>query len=460
MFLSYDPDNFLIDFRYLIGNHSSDLIAFTKTKFKNNADNIEIKKTDLSKLYINNQSNIYSNEVWYDKQFDWLDQKKNEQATLEKYANQNGMALLWSFIENEIPVFKALHSSEFFIENDYLGKLKSVIVKAGSFYDEVGNLQSLFLTYDLTTKRIYKAISQSWSMLPKYKNEKNETKEIKIELWDLYNEEFDGAKEFDVLPFTLFTKDGVIQPYTSDLIAIENMMTASLGYAEMTILISFLKKVFLTSNLNDADFDDFADKFGINFKMAKLPTGSEINFLDTGSVTNQLDYQTFFNNFLYLKANADGVDRYAVFPDLKVESGVSRAIQMKNIEQIRNSNIVLWKKFEQNNFKVLQNLRVQTPSQVFYQKNIIMSEMDVVDIEIKKYDLLERKYQGGVITKVELIMRSEDMSEQDAIHRITKAQKEREESEEIENNEMTNDVQDENENNNTDVNDDTDNNIE
>ena len=119
MWLVYDPAKFEKDLRYLTGTHKRDILAFIQTKFAKNAKSIEVKKLDLSKLYINNQSNIYSNKVEYDLSFDdypYLENRKWELFKLEKYKNFNKQALLWTYIDKYGNIgFKALHASEFLI---------------------------------------------------------------------------------------------------------------------------------------------------------------------------------------------------------------------------------------------------------------------------------------------------------------------------------------------------------
>ena len=125
MYLVYDPTKFEKDLRYLMGTHKSDIKTFIATKFKKNADSIEIKKLDLSKLYVNNQSNIYSNNVEYDLSFEdfpYLENRKWELFKLEKYKNLNKQALLWTYLDRFGNIgFKALHASEFLISRDAYG---------------------------------------------------------------------------------------------------------------------------------------------------------------------------------------------------------------------------------------------------------------------------------------------------------------------------------------------------
>jgi hypothetical protein len=125
MFLNSElnPDNFIKDLDYLSGIHSKHLSEFIQKKFSKNANNMEPKKVDLAKLYIGNQSNIYSNEVDYgvdiaSEIFSYLRLKKNEQSKLEKYLNLNKQALLWTYVRRNKLRFKALHCSEYYIDTD------------------------------------------------------------------------------------------------------------------------------------------------------------------------------------------------------------------------------------------------------------------------------------------------------------------------------------------------------
>lgn len=443
MFLNQDlnPDNFIKDLDYLSGIHSKHLSEFIKKKFSKNANNMEPKKVDLTKLYIGNQSNIYSNEVNYgvdiaSEEFSYLRQKKNEQSKLEKYLNLNKQALLWTYVRKNKLMFKALHCSEYYIDTDNFGELESVIIKTGSYYDELGVLQYKFLGYK--DGKIYSKTAISWLFLGEM--EKGDdgieklTNKIKIENWFFDNTNPDEFT-YQILPFNLISYDNIITPARSDLIDLENMLSGGYSYGEMTILISFLKKFLVTSGMSQASFEEFAAKFGINFSLGLIPNESDVKFLDTGTVDNQLNYQLFMSVILYFRANADGVDRYAIFPDVKVESGISRELQMKNIEQIRNMNIPIWENFEHKNFELIASIKnkggsqaFQVPTSVTYQKNITSSEAENLERQIKEYDLNQKKYIDGVITKVELIMRSEKISEEDAEKKINEVQKEREEN--------------------------------
>lgn len=438
MFLVYNPDDFVKDLQYLSGIHSEHLLSFIKNKFSKNANNMEPKKVDLTKLYIGNQSNIYSNNVNYNvdimqNEFKYLRQRKNELSKLEKYLNLNKQALLWTFIKEQKISFKALHCSEYYIDTDNFGIVETVIIKVGSFYDEMGTLQYKFLAFK--NGKIYSKIALNWLMLGEV--EKSEagfdviTRKIIVENW-LYDESNPDKFTYKILPFNLISFDNIIIPYHSDLIDLENMLSAGYSYGEMTILISFLKKFLVSSNMNEGDFVKFAEKFGINFSLGLISKESDVKFLDTGTVDNQLNYQLFMSVILYFRANADGVDRYAIFPDVKIESGISRELQMKNIEQIRNMNIPIWENFEYENFEVISSIKneggsqaFQVPSSVEYQKNITSSETENLERQIKEYDLNQKKYQDRVITKVELIMRSENITEEEAMKKVKSEQQNR-----------------------------------
>lgn len=458
MFLVYDPSKFEKDLRYLMGAHKTDIKTFIATKFKKNADSIEIKKLDLTKLYVNNQSNVYSNQVEYDLDFEdfpYLKNRKWELFKLEKYKNLNKQALLWTYLDRFGNIgFKALHASEFLISRDSYGQLDSVVIKVGSYYDNIGQIHYIF--YGFKDGFIHRKEATSWATLGEIDEKGKITDLIEINNWELLNAkipdvELNLQKDYDVLPFNLVSEDNIIEPEFSDLIDIENMTAAAYGYAEMTIIISFLKKAMFMGSINAGDFKDFAEKFGINFDIAKFPANTDMKVLDMGTVQNQLDYQTFNNNFLYFRANADGVDRYAIFPDLKVESGISREIQMKNIEQIRNVNIVTWERFEFDNWQVITSLGFQAPEKVKYQEGITSSLIEKVEKDMKLLEMFEKQFNLGIITKKELIANVLGITIEQANDKILEIQKER--MDDVEDFDNNSDVNIDTNDNNDDVND-------
>jgi len=464
MWLVYDPTMFEKDLRYLTGTHKRDILAFIQTKFAKNAKSIEVKKLDLSKLYINNQSNIYSNKVEYDLSFDdypYLENRKWELFKLEKYKNFNKQALLWTYIDKYGNIgFKALHASEFLISRNDYGELESVIIKVGSYYDKAGQFHYVF--YGFQDGYIHKKEATSWAMLGELDKDNKLTDELSVEKWELLNSKVPEietgllTKDYDVLPFNLISEDNVIEPELSDLVDIENMTAAAYGYAEMTIIISFLKKAMFMGNIDEGQFKNFSEKFGINFDVARFPNNTSMSVLDMGTVQNQLDYQTFNNNFLYFRANADGVDRYAIFPDLKVESGISREIQTKNIEQIRNTNIIAWKRFEFDNWQLIKALKFTAPTLVKYQEGITSSAIEKIESDIKLLDMYEKQAMLGIITKPELISKVLNITVEQAKDKIKELQKERmQDAGNIDNNSDVNiDTSDNNDNVNDDDNDD------
>lgn len=457
MYLIYDPTKFEKDLRYLMGTHKSDIKTFIAAKFKKNKDSIEIKKLDLSKLYVNNQSNIYSNNVEYDLSFEdfpYLENRKWELFKLEKYKNLNKQALLWTYLDRFGNIgFKALHASEFLISRDSYGQVDSVIIKVGSHYDDIGQIHYIF--FGFKNGFIHKKEATSWSTLGELDEKGKQTDLLLIENWQLLNTKIPEiySKDYETLPFNLVSEDNVIEPELSDLVDIENMTAAAYGYAEMTIIISFLKKAMFMGSINAGEFKDFADKFGINFDVAKFPTNTDMKVLDMGGVQNQLDYQTFNNNFLYFRANADGVDRYAIFPDLKVESGISREIQMKNIEQIRNVNIVTWKRFEFENWQTIKSLGFTAPEKVKYQEGITSSIIEKIEKDIKLFDYYEKQYISNIISKAEFTSNVLGITIEQAEEKILKLQKERMNDVEtiVNNSDVNTDTNDNNDNVNDDM---------
>jgi hypothetical protein len=141
---------------------------------------------------------------------------------------------------------------------------------------------------------------------------------------------------------------------------------------------------------------------------------------------------------------------------LKVESGVSREIQTKNIEQIRNTSIIAWKRFEFDNWQLIKALKFTAPSMVKYQEGITSSVIEKIESDIKLLDMYEKQAMLGIITKPELISKVLNITVEQAKDKIKELQKERmQDAENIDNNSDVNiDTSDNNDNVNDDDNDD------
>lgn len=463
-FLNYNPDEFADDLKYLNGTHTDLLYADLSVKFKNNIKKMGVKNIGLTETYITNQSNIYSKEVKYDVELDYLEQRRNEIALLEKYGNCNLQALFWTYIKDGKLKSRALHASEFYFETDEYGNLRKVIVKSGSRYDNAGIKQNLYIAYDNETKRIYKKVAIDWQQLTFVNDENIRTNELKIDTWELYDINNPEESTFEVLPFTLFSKKYVIKPELSPIPMLENDFSGGFAYGDYTAKIAFLMKIMLKSNMNDGRFEEFAESFGFNSQIAKIDKDDDVNFLVPNSITNQVDYITLATNILVFRAACDGVDKNAILNDTKVESGYSRRLQMQNIESVRNSNIIYWKDFERRNWEVISALGFDVPSEVIYEQFNLLDKVEEADYKQKTFDLYEKMYQTGAISKSEFIALVRKFSDVDKVtpemlteadNIILKLQKERmQDAENIDNNSDVNIDTSDNDNVNDDDNDD------
>ena len=461
-FLNYNPNEFDNDLRYLKGTHTDLLYADLSVKFKNNISKMGVKNVGLTETYTTNQSNIYSKKVKYDVELDYLEQRKNELAMLEKYGNCNLQALFWTYIKDGKLKSRALHASEFYFETDEYGNLKKVIVKSGSFFDSMGIKQNQFIAYDNETKMIYKKIATDWQFLTVVTEDNIRTNELKIDSWGLYDIDNPEESTFEVLPFTLFSKKYVIKPELSPITLLENDFSAGFAYGDYTAKIAFLMKIMLKSNMNDGKFKDFADSFGFNSQIAKIDKDDDVHFLVPNTITNQIDYITLATNILVFRAACDGVDKNAILNDTKVESGYSRRLQMQNIESVRESNIIYWIDFERRNWEVISELGFEVPSEVIYEQFNLLDKVEEADYKQKTFDLYEKMYQTGAISKSEFIALVRKFSDVDKVtpemlteadNIILKLQKERMNDVEniVDNSDVNIDTNDNNDNVNNEV---------
>jgi hypothetical protein len=109
------------------------------------------------------------------------------------------------------------------------------------------------------------------------------------------------------------------------------------------------------------------------------------------------------------RAQIDGVDKQALFPDNKVESGVSRRLQMGMISQKREDRIVDWVEFEDEHWALINTLDSSISAPENYIYNPLPNMVDPTeqaDIDAKEFDTLMKKYDEQVISVEQYVRKS------------------------------------------------------
>lgn len=438
MFLAYDPSEYEQDLRYLLGYHKEDLISYKQRRFPANNNEIVPMMQDITKGYISNLSNIYSNKVIYSgitdnpKYKKMLKRKKTAMKELEKFYNMQDYSVLWTYKENNEIKFLALDASNFYIQHDNYGNIAYVIVRAGNFIDASGQKQFIFYKWENGT--VTKAISESWI------NFNSDDPEIE---WIA-----DILPTYTVLPFTIMKNRFASKPIHSTLIDLENEAVAGDAFAIMAMLYSLIVKYVLISDGSGPAIQKMINDFGVATKIMQLGAqGDDAKAMSQVTTDNHMNYKDYVQRILMFRGQIDGVDKQALFPETKVESGASRRLQMGSIEAKRNDRIVEWEEFEDRHWELINQLDPTIPIPEDYIFEDLPSSIDPTeqpDIDRKEYDLLRDKYIDGVLTLERYIRESNENIDEKEI-RMLMAGIEKEIKERTEQNENIDDEEIENE---------------
>jgi len=414
--LAYNPADYDKDLRYLIGEHYDDVVAYKKWRFPENAFVLEIMMQNVTKGYIENMSNIYPAGVVYsgidaDKYRKMLRRKQKAMKEMERFYNLQKMALLWTYLVNDELYFMALDGSNYYIDYDAVGDVEAVIVRTGRFLDDQGETKYHFKLWRDGT--VYHTIADDWTYISSDAGG-----------W----KQDEDNPSYDVLPFTLIKDRFIVQPAHSTLIGLENEIMAGIAFMIFAIYLSMLKKFYVASDGDGPAIQKMIKSMGIGTQALHFgKQGDTAGILDTGGTENHVNYYDIQQRILMQRAQIDGVDKQALFPDNKVESGVSRRLQMGMISQKREDRIVDWEEFEDNHWVLINALsKGSIPEPEAYIFNPLPNQLDPteqVEIDFKTFDMLKQKYEELVITAEDYVRGSNpDADEAEVQERVNAIQ--------------------------------------
>ena len=215
---------------------------------------------------------------------------------------------------------------------------------------------------------------------------------------------------YDVLPFTLIKDRFIVQPSHSTLIDLENEMMAGDAFTIYSFYLSMIKKFAIVSAGDGPAIQKMIQSMGIMSRAVHLGSqGDEVKMIDTAGTDNHINYKDITAKIMMQRAQIDGVDKQALFPDNKVESGVSRRLQMGMISQKREDRIVDWVEFEDEHWALINTLDSSISAPENYIYNPLPNMVDPTeqaDIDAKEFDTLMKKYDEQVISVEQYVRKS------------------------------------------------------
>jgi len=407
--LAYNPGDYDIDLRYLKGLHKQDVINYKKARFPSNSDEIRVMMQNIVQGYISNMSNIYSAGVEYvgidlEKYSKMLRRKARSMKEMEQFYNYQKMSILWTYLVNGEVNFMALDGSSFYIDYDIKGNINAVIVRTGRFLDDLGETQYHFKMWN--NKKVYSKIEKEWGLISINSD------------WA----EDDINPNYEVLPFTIIQNRFVVKPESSTLIDLENEAVSGDAFATMAMLYSLIVKLMISTDNQGPAIQSLMKELGVMNKGAILGENDQLTTMPQVSTDNHMNYKEYVQKILMFVGQVDGVDKQALFPDTKVESGVSRRLQMGMIDQKRNDKILDWEEFEDKHWELINSLDNSIPipeNYIFSPLPNMIDPTEQVDIDAKKWATTQSKYDGGVYSVKEYIKKGNpEADEKEVMERI------------------------------------------
>lgn len=405
--LAYNPADYDKDLRYLIGLHYNDVVAYMASRFPKNAHAIRVVMQNIVQGYISNMSNIYTAGVEYvgvdsDKYGKMLRRKNRAMKQMEQFYNYQKMALLWTYLVKDEPYFMALDGSNYYVDYDSMGNVAAVLVRTGRFLDPQGEIKYHFKLW--RDGAVYHATAKDWTYINTVPQATSALQDGNFGGWvpDPVNERYTR------LPFTLIKNPFVVQPDHSTLIELENEYVSGHGYMIMSALISLIAKFAIISNGDGPAIQKMVKDLGISTKAIHLgKQGDEVKMIQAISTDNHMNYTEIQQKIIMLRGQIDGVDKQALFPINQVQSGVAMRLQNGTIMQKREDRILEWEEFEDEHWDLVQELtksRIKAPTD--YNFAPLPNQFDpteLAEIEDKKFQTLQAKYNAGTITTEQFV---------------------------------------------------------
>jgi len=429
--IDYSPANYRRDLEYLRGQNIGHVKEYNSKRYKRNKEYISDITNFLTKDFIRNGANVnrkplryidWESETAAENGDDWVDRRRVSLHQLEKYKNLNGQALHWTYKQDDLWMFKALHASEYLIIYDEAAKIKAYIIQTGEYAAQEGKKLFYFMLW--INGRVYKTVASSWLRLPEIENIKNGEK-ITSE-WVLNIDETGDYSNYKKFPFSIIGGD-IAFPISSILPVLENIMSGGAAYGDIAAQRSFLDMIYGVSRLSPAKWQKFMKDIGM-FKYPNIPiddSGSnsqqgQVNSLKLGDGNVQMQWFNFMTMFLKMVAHAEGVDHIGMFGDIKVESGTARRMMLESVINVREENINTFRSFELMDQGLLIDLEIvsQRSRIVYPELDIGLSELEKQQIEKARQANIKERYSNKTITRVQFVMETERLTKKEAQKRI------------------------------------------
>jgi len=421
--IAYNPAELEINRVYFERLHRDYLERYKNERFAKNATKMKIIMQDLVYGFITNISNAYSYGINYKgKQKNgktypkWIRETIQEKIVWEQFFRLDRQSLLYTFlVDGEIKT-KAYNAGRFYIDYDINGKPIRWVLRTGFSRKTTGS-EDYTILYHFKKFEIESGVGtiksfiaetdknetqyQGWDKLPLWDSEEWKNEELEIGIYKI-TPTFNAKKP----PFVLLG-DNILQGEVSNLIDLENETVAGDAYAILGLILSVLYKIIVSGNFtNESEWNEFATNFGLQHNLAKVPQGANVNMLDLKDNTNAENYKKYFKGILRTLLQGDGGDPSAMFEDFKVESGVSRQLQMQNIEVVRARYTAIYLEKEWEWWGIVKDLKKSEsiPEDITFNPLPIGStKSEFIEIQRKEIENVKLAFNEGVITRQEKI---------------------------------------------------------
>jgi len=162
--------------------------------------------------------------------------------------------------------------------------------------------------------------------------------------------------ELPMFPFVEWSYHRTNKAMGNELVSLEQVRITSLSWGIYNADPKLLMNIVLKTGSPNEEIKKVVKTFGRTTRVTKLGIGDDLSIFDTGDIKVLVDLQKTYNEMIVQQAVAWGVDKNAIVPSDKVESGEAKKVSLNYINDARKEHIGSAQAFDRAIFNVLKEV--------------------------------------------------------------------------------------------------------
>jgi len=190
----------------------------------------------------------------------------------------------------------------------------------------------------------------------------------------------DAGIEVDVMPFVEWSYKRIETAVYNDLVDLEQNYIKVVSWGIYNLEPKLLSQIAVESGMSKEELKGVLTDLGRTTKALNLGLNDKLLYVDLGDAKVLEQALTSYEKLLTQRALSLGVDKNAVIPSAKVESGTAKMIELEYINEKRNKYKLGAKIFEKEIMKIVEKMTEKSFNYggiVFFDKTVAPTKEEV-----------------------------------------------------------------------------------